>query len=309
MKLLFMGTPDYAGTILKTLISENRGVSAVVTQPDKPKGRGYILTPSPVKEIAEKHGLPVYQPSTLKSDDFYSLLKKIAPDAIIVAAYGKILPQNVLDYPAFGCINVHGSLLPAYRGAAPIQRAIIEGERETGVTIMKMDAGIDTGDMYLKTAIPISDSDDFGTLHDRLAEAGARALCEVLDMIEAGTAIATPQPEKGATYASKIEKCDTVLDFSQSARAVFNRIRGLSPFPLSCTTQNGAMIKPVSAEIVGETGKYGESGQVVSLDGGITVACGDGAIIIKSLLPAGKGRMSAEDFIRGRKIAIGDVFI
>lgn len=307
MKILFMGTPDFAKIILESLVDSGYDVIGAVTQPDKPKGRGYTLLPPPVKEYALEKGIPVYQPNTLRGEEFDTLLHQLDPGMIVVAAYGKILPDNVLDYAEYGCINVHGSLLPEYRGAAPMQRAILDGKPVTGVTIMKMDSGIDTGDMLLKEEVVIEDSDDFGTLHDKMAAAGAKALLTAIPMIADGSITAEKQPAEG-TYASKIEKEDTKVDFSKPARTVFNQIRGLSPFPLSSSSVGELVIKFVSSEIASETGSFGKPGEVIALDGKITVACGEGSIAITSLLPAGKSRMSAADFIRGRKISVGDIF-
>ncbi len=308
MKILFMGTPDFAERSLSALIDDGFDIAAVITQPDKPKGRGYVMTPPPVKVRALEAGLPVYQPNTLRDEAFAALLAEIDPDVIIVVAYGKILPVNVLDYPKFGCINLHGSLLPEYRGAAPIQRAVMDGRSVTGVTTMYMADGIDTGDMIDKAEISLTDADNFETCHDHLAEVGAALLCSTLRDIEAGNIHRTPQDDALATHAAKIEKPDCILDFSGDARALFNRIRGLSPFPLAFARLNGKMVKFVSAEYSDKT--YDAApGSVLSLDDGkITIACGSGSLGLTALLPEGKGRMAAADFIRGRKINVGDVF-
>lgn len=308
MKIMFMGTPDFACEILKSLYESHYDIIAVVTQTDKPKGRGYILQPPPVKEYAERNGLKVYQPNTLRSDDFYTLLGELSPDLIIVAAYGKILPANILTYAKYGCINVHASILPKYRGAAPIQRAIINGEKVTGVTIMQMDEGIDTGDMLLKAEIEITDNDNFETVHDRLAKIGGQALIDTLVMLERGEVNPIKQNDAESSYAAKIEKSDCLIDFNISATAIHNKIRGLSPFPLSYSVLNGKKVKLVSSAI-----NYNKSdlpnATVVSLDKGvITVACGENLIDITAVLPEGKSKMSSADFINGRKIKIGDKF-
>ncbi len=310
MKILFMGTPDFALFSLRALVETGENVIGVVTQPDKPKGRGYTLTPPPVKVYAEERGIPVYQPATLRGEEFAALLSSLDPELIVVAAYGKILPQNVLDYPRHGCVNVHGSLLPEYRGAAPMQRAIIDGKRETGVTTMMMDAGLDTGDMLLTGKIRIEENDNFETVHDKLGECGAGVLLRTLGEIRQGTLVRTRQCAEHATYAAKIEKSDCVIDFSKSAQAVHDQIRGLSPIPLAFThTPDGKMLKVIASEVDG-TARTGRAGEVLSIENGrITVACGEGAVSLLSVLPEGKKRMSAADFINGRRIAVGDLLV
>ena len=308
MRILFMGTPDFALFSLRALCESGEDVVGVVTQPDKPKGRGYALTPPPVKVYAAERGLPVYQPATLRDEAFASLLREIDPDLIVVVAFGKILPKNVLEYPKYGCVNVHGSLLPAYRGAAPMQRAIIDGCGETGVTTMMMDVGLDTGDMLVIEKMPIEEHDNFETVHDKLGELGAHALLETVAQIKNGTLVRVKQDDALATYAAKIEKCDCLIDFSRDARAVHDLIRGLSPIPLAFThTPDGKLLKVTAAEVA-ETETDAPTGTVVSLDGGrITVACGKGAIALLSVLPEGKKRMRAADFINGRGVRVGDV--
>ncbi len=306
MKILFMGTPDFALFSLRALVEAGEDVVGVVTQPDKPKGRGYTLTPPPVKVYAEEKGLPVYQPKTLRDEAFAELLRQIDPEVIVVVAFGKILPANVLDYPKYGCVNVHGSLLPAYRGAAPMQRAIIDGCAETGITTMFMDVGLDTGDMLLKKSVAIDLHDTFETVHDKLGECGAELLLRTLALLEAGEITPEKQDDALATYAQKIEKEDCLLDFSRTAKEVHDRIRGLSPIPLSFThTPDGRLLKIVASEPVEGKGRPGE---VISLSGGrITVACGEGAVALLSVLPEGKKKMSAADFINGRRISVGDI--
>ncbi len=305
-----MGTPDFAMIQLEALIASGANVIGAVTQPDKPKGRKMVLTPPPVKAYAEEHGIPVYQPKTLRGEEFAALLSELDPELIVVAAYGKILPENVIDYPKVGCICVHGSLLPKYRGAAPIQRAIIEGEEETGITIMHIDPGIDTGDMISKVSVSIEANDNFETVHNKLAEAGAKLLLETVEMLENGTASREKQDDSGATYAAKIENADCVLDFTLDAVSVHNRIRGLSPFPLAVVSHNDRSLKIVSAELLDTEKAHDNPGEVLSCDAKanrIEVACGKGSIAITALLPEGKGRMAASDYINGRKIAVGDV--
>ncbi len=308
MKILFMGTPDFAATALEAVYKTGETVVGVVTQPDKPKGRGYTLTPPPVKVKAEELGLNVYQPEKVRTEEFSSLLSELDPDLILVVAYGKILPKNVLDHPKYGCINAHASLLPKYRGAAPIQRAVMDGETVTGVTAMYMDEGLDTGDMILKKYVEITDGDNFETVHDKLAVAGAEALTDVIAMIKSGTVTRTPQPD-GATYASKIENADCRLDFSLDAVTVHNIIRGLSPIPLSFThTPDGKLLKVISSEVADAETAMGNIGEVTDVSGGkIRVSCGKGDIYILGAQPEGKRRMSAADLINGRRISKGDI--
>ena len=308
MKILFMGTPDFAVPSLHALVEAGEEIVGVVTQPDKPKGRNYVLTPPPVKAYALEKGFDVYQPKTLRDEEFASLLRTLDPDMIVVVAFGKILPRNVLDYPKYGCINVHGSLLPAYRGAAPMQRAIINGEKVTGITTMYMDVGLDTGDMLLRAEFPIGEQDNFETVHDGLAALGAKTLIETVKALKDGTAVRQPQDDSLATHAAKIEKEDCVLDFSKDASSLHNLIRGLSPIPLAFThTPDGKLLKVTASRVVSTEDTHAEHGKVLSLDGEIHVACATGTIALVGVLPEGKGKMSAADFIRGRKIAIGDI--
>ena len=303
-----MGTPDFAVFSLKALIEAGHEIVGVVTQPDKPRGRGYTLTPPPVKVVATENGFPVYQPATLRDEPFASLLEELSPDVCVVVAFGKILPENVLKFPKYGCINVHGSLLPEYRGAAPMQRAIIDGKTVTGVTTMYMDVGLDTGDMLLKDEVRILENDNFEDIHDKLGICGASLLVKTLRAIEDGTAERIPQDGAKATYAEKITKADCLIDFSKSAREIHDLIRGLSPIPLSFThTPDGKILKITSSQIAEKHGQHGKVGEVISLDGGITVTCGTGAVTLLGVVPEGKGRMSAMDFIRGRKVSIGDI--
>lgn len=310
MRVLFMGTPDFALFTLRALVESARQVIGVVTQPDKPKGRGYTLQPPPVKVYAEEKGLSVYQPETLKNGAFDETLAALAPDVIVVVAYGKILPASVLNYPRYGCINVHGSLLPAYRGAAPMQRAIIDGCAETGVTTMLMNEGLDTGDMLLKQAVCIGEADNFEVMHDRLGEVGATLLLKTLDALESGSVTPVAQEAALATYAAKIQKADCLIDFSRTAKAVHDLIRGLSPIPLAFThTPDGKLLKVVAARVARQEGVFAPAGTVLSLQEEIEVACGEGSVSLLSVLPEGKGRMSAADYIRGRRISVGDLLV
>ena len=304
-----MGTPDFALFSLKALCENGYNVVGVVTQPDKPKGRGYVLTPPPVKVYALEQGIPVYQPNSLRTEEFASLLKEIDPELIAVVAYGKILPKNVLDYPKYGCVNVHGSLLPKYRGASPMQSAIINGDKITGITTMFMAEGLDTGDMLLKAECEIAENDNFEDIHDRLGLLGAELLCKTVDGLEAGSITPVPQDHSLATHTAKILKEDCEIDFSKDCDTVHDLIRGLSPIPLSFThTPDGKLLKVVKSEICERESENEECGKVLSLDNGrIRVACASGSVNILTVLPEGKGRMSAADFIRGRKINIGDI--
>jgi len=313
MRIVFMGTPDLAKVCLEAVyVHPAAEIVGVLTQPDKPKGRGMKMVAPPVKVFAQEKGIPVYQPVTLRDNAFAEELAKLDPELIIVAAYGKILPAYVLDYPKYGCVNAHGSLLPKYRGASPIQRAIMDGETETGITAMYMADGIDTGDMILKLTCPITDDDDFGTLHDTLAVLAGKAMCMVIDKILDGTVDndRTPQPEAGVSYAPKIEKADTVLSFADTADALFCRIRGLSPMPYAIThTPDGKLLKITSVKRdASEECRTEAPGTVVDLSEGIRVVCGDGkTLLFTGVVPEGKSRMTAADYIRGRKIAVGDV--
>ena len=306
-----MGTPEIAATALKKLIDDGHSVVAVVSREDKPRGRGNVMTPTPVKALALEHAIPVYTPSTLRDESFMAVLSEHTPDVIVVVAYGKILPLSVLSYPKFGCINLHVSLLPKYRGAAPMQRAIMDGERETGVTVMYMDEGLDTGDIIACERFAISDTDDLEAIHDRSAEVGSALLSATLRNIENGTAARTPQDSSLATYAAKIEKEDCKIDFTLPATTVSARIRGVTPIPGAFAYLDGKMLKICSVKVERADGENDVAGEVLELDsvgdGAITVACGVGRLLITKLKPEGKGVMSAGDFIRGRKIKKGDV--
>lgn len=309
MRIVFMGTPDIAAECLSAILQSGKHtVVAAVCQPDKPKGRGMVLTPPPVKQLATEKGIPVFQPQSLKGGILLPYLDRWRPDIVVVVAYGKILPTYVLSYPPYGCLNLHVSLLPRYRGAAPMQRAIMAGEKETGVCVMQMDAGLDTGDILAKRTFPITDEDDFGTVHDTSARVGGALLCETLEALAKGDV--RPQKQEGEpSYAEKITKADTALDFSLPARRLHAQIRGLSPIPLAYTkTPDGKLLKIVKATLA--EGK-GTPGEVLSLstegEGGITVACGEGALRFVCVLPEGKGKMLAADMIRGRKIKEGDI--
>lgn len=302
-----MGTPEISATCLKRLLDDGHNVSAVVTREDKPRGRGNVMTPTPTKLLAIENNIPVYTPKTLRDEEFAAILTEHSPDLIAVVAYGRILPKSVLDFPKYGCLNLHVSLLPKYRGAAPMQRAIMAGESETGVTVMYMDEGLDTGDIIDVAKFPIEQTDDFEAIHDRSAEVGSALLSEVIRKIPEGNIIRTKQNNALATYAAKVEKADCKLDFTLSAQKLDFIIRGVTPIPAAFAYLNGKMLKINKA--VPTSGK-GIAGEVIDLsgvgEGYITVACGEGALRITAVIPEGKGKMSAGDFVRGRKIQIGD---
>ncbi len=308
MKIMFMGTPEISATCLKRLVSDGFDVVAAVTGEDKPRGRKMIMTPTDVKRAAEELGIPVYTPKTLRDGSFDSVLREISPELIVVVAYGKILPASVINYPRYGCINLHVSLLPKYRGAAPMQRAIMEGESETGVTVMQMDEGLDTGDILAVESFPIGPLDDFEAIHDRSAEIGSALLSRIIPEIERGNIAPVKQDDSKATYAKKVEKADCKLDFTLSAKKLDFIIRGITPIPGAFAYLDGKMLKINKATPTVGTGEVGE---VISLDGtgdgSFTVACGEGALKITAVIPEGKGKMSAGDLIRGRKIKLGDI--
>ena len=309
MKIMFMGTPEISMTSLARLIEDGHNIVAVVTGEDKPRGRGNVMTPTPTKSLALERGIPVYTPKTLRDEAFASLLSEVDPDLIVVVAYGKILPRSVLDYPRYGCINLHVSLLPKYRGAAPMQRAIMAGESETGVTIMHMADGVDTGDIISVEKFPISDTDDFEAIHDRSALVGSALLSKTIVEIFEGRAKRIPQDDSQATHAAKVEREDCKLDFTKSAKNLDFQIRGVTPIPGAFAYLNGKMLKINRAKPIPHKG--GVPGEVISLnaqgEGEILVATGDGALSITKVIPEGKGRMSAGDFVRGRKIKVGDI--
>ena len=308
MKIMFMGTPEISREVLRALVSAGCDVACVVTGEDKPRGRGKVMTPTPTRAYADEVGIRVLTPRTLRDDAFMENLREINPDIIVVVAYGKILPHSVISYPKYGCINLHVSLLPKYRGAAPMQRAIMDGEEETGVTVMQMDDGLDTGDILLSESFKILPDDDFEKIHDRSIEVGAPLLLRALSQIEAGDVNPIKQDDSLATYARKVEKEDCKLDFALSAKKLDFQIRGVTPIPGAFAYLNGKMLKINKAR---PTDGRGRAGEVIALDGAgdgsFTVACGESALKVLSVIPEGKGKMSAGDFIRGRKINLGDV--
>lgn len=311
MRILFMGTPEFARTALFAIHEAYPNeIVGVITRQDTPKNRGHVMTPPPVKVAALEMGIPVYQPINLKEENFGDILRATNPDIIVVVAYGKLLPPYVLEYPRFGCINIHGSILPKYRGAAPIQRAILAGEKEMGVTIIKMAEGLDTGDMYSKATMD-SSTGNFEEIHDRLAELGGNLVVETMQKIFDGTAHAEPQDDSLSTYASKIEKADRILDFNESAETIINKIRTFAPVPGAETKLPSGKVKITSAILLNEAPE-GEPGTVATLSakgaGILTVNTVDAKIKIERLIPEGKKEMSAGDFIRGRRINQTDRF-
>lgn len=308
MKVLFMGTPDFAAVTLEKLIASKHELLGVVTQPDKQKGRGREVAFSPVKELAIQAGIPIYQPIKAKEPEFLELVKTISPEVIVVAAFGQILPKALLDIPTYGCINVHGSLLPKYRGAAPIQYSIIDGENETGITIMHMDVGIDTGDMILQEKLPIAADETGGSLFDKMAALGADLLLVALDQLEAGTAPRIAQDNDQATYVKILNKEMGKLDFHQPAVKLERLIRGLNPWPSAYTYLDGKTLKLWQAGVETEVNKEAVPGEIVEIrKDSLVVATGEGSLVIRELQLEGKKRMSADAFLRGYPIAIGTI--
>lgn len=302
MRIVFMGTPDFAVPSLQALIDAGHDVCAVYTQPDKPQGRKQILTAPPVKTLALEHDIPVFQPNTLKNEDEQARLRELAPEVIIVVAYGKLLPKAVLDIPPHGCINVHGSLLPRWRGAAPIQWAVIAGDEMAGVTTMQMAEGLDTGDMLLTYETKVGEKETTGELFDRLAQSGAELLTQTLVKLDEITP--RPQDDAQSCYAHMLDKQMAVIDWSKSAHEIDCLIRGLNPWPIALTTLSGERLKVFAAE---KANGRGEPGTVLEADPkkGLTVACGEGALGLTEIQLVGGKRMKATDFLRGHAIEVG----
>lgn len=309
MKIVYMGTPDFAVAPLRAMAEAGYEISAVVTQPDKPKGRGKVMMPTPVKEEALRHKIPVYQPLKVREPDFLETLKEIAPDIIVVAAFGQIIPKAILTLPPFGCINIHASLLPKYRGAAPIQQAVIDGEKESGVTIQKMGEGIDTGDMIAKASVILSPDETGGSLFDKLSALGADLLVKTLPSVFDGTAVYEKQPEESPTpYAAMITKQMGLLDFTKGAQVLERLIRGLNPWPSAYTFLNGKTLK-VWKSSVSEEKCSSMPGTVVRTDKkGIYVACGENVLVLEEIQLEGKKRMDADAFLRGYPVETGTKF-
>ena len=318
MKVVFMGTPDFSVGTLEALVEAGYEITGVVTQPDKPKGRGKQMMPTPVKEAAEKHGLPVYQPRRVRDAEAIEEIRKMEPDVIVVVAFGQIIPKEILDMPKYGCINVHASLLPAYRGAAPIQWAVMNGDEVSGVTFMKMDEGLDTGDMLTKVEVPLAADETGGSLFDKLAAAGAKLLVETLPKLEKGEVTPEKQPEISTTeYARMIKKEDGKIDWTKSAVEIERQIRAMSPWPSAFTKVNGKNLKIWDAKVIAMFGgdlfskipgqnPTKSAGKVwVADETGLHVKTGDGILVIEELQLEGKKRMKAADFLRGYAIEPG----
>lgn len=306
MKIVFMGTPDFSVPCLERLVSDGEEVVGVFTQPDKPKGRGYEMAFSPVKECAIKHNIPVFQPKSMKDGEALKIMETLNPDLTIVVAYGKILPKEILYFPKYNSINIHASLLPAYRGAAPIQWSILNGEKVTGVTSMLMNEGLDTGDMLLSEKIEITENMNAGELHDALSIMGAEVMSKTIAEVKANSLKPVKQDDSLSNYSPMLSKALCPTDFTKSAQEVHNHIRGLSPWPVATATLNSKKLKLHSSVIGGKTTLA--PGTVVSTDGVISVACGDGICVdILSVQAEGKKRMSSKDFLLGHKIEKGSV--
>ena len=301
MRIVFMGTPDFAVPCLARLLDDGHEVAGVFTQPDKPRGRGYKLMPPPVKELALERGLPVYQPAKMRDGEALSILRELSPELVVVVAYGKILPKEILELPKYGCVNVHGSLLPRWRGAAPIQWSVIAGDAEGGVTTMYMAEGLDTGDMILRRATPIGPDETSDELYERLAALGAQALSETVTLIAAGRAPREPQDDAASCYAPMLSKELAEIDFSKPAREVHNLVRGMNSWPVAHTTLGGKLLKVYRTRASQVTGAPGD------LHGGksFTLACGEGAVELVEIQAEGGRRMNAADYLRGHPVAAG----
>ena len=323
MRIVFMGTPDFSVPALKALVEAGHQVIAVVTQPDKPKGRGKEVQMTPVKIQAMEYGIPVYQPAKVREASFVEVLKGLEADAYVVIAFGQILPKAVLELPKYGCINIHASLLPKYRGAAPIQWCVIDGERETGITTMMMDVGLDTGDLLEKAVIPIEEKETGGSLHDKLSMAGGDLILSTLKKLEEGTLVRTPQTDEGTCYAKMLTKSLGDIDWNQGAVSIERLIRGLNPWPSAYTMWNGKTIKIWAADVIAgreaaeflsESGVPAETGTapgtvVCSDKRGLVVCTGGGLLSIRELQMEGKKRMDTPAFLRGYPIPAGDMFV
>lgn len=303
MRIVFMGTPEFACPTLRTLIERGEQVVAVVTQPDRPKGRGQQTLPPPVKVVAEEHGIPVLQPVKVRLPESIEEIRALEPDLIVVIAFGQILPKALLDIPKYGCINVHASLLPRYRGAAPLNWCIINGETETGVTTMMMDVGLDTGDMLLKRSTPIGADEDTQSLHDRMSLLGAELLAETLDRLARGELVPEKQDDALTCYAPIMKKEDGLIDWSRDAQAIKNQVRGMTPWPGAYSFLDEKLLKVFRVQTASGSGAPGE---ILSLGrDGIEVACGTGSLVIEELQLEGKKRLPAGDFLAGYKLQPG----
>lgn len=308
MRIVFMGTPDFSVPALKALVEVGHEVAAVVTQPDRPRGRGKELQMTPVKVQALAYGIPVYQPEKVKDPAFVEILRNLQPEVIVVIAFGQILSRDILDLPPYGCINIHASLLPKYRGAAPIQWAVIDGEKETGVTTMMMDVGLDTGDMLEKTVIPLDPKETGGSLFDKLSQAGGPLILSTLEKLKAGTAVRTPQTDEDSTYAKMLTKSLGQIDWSMEAAAIERLIRGLNPWPSAYTFVHGKTLKIWDADVLKESSDGAAPGQIIRTDPhSLIVAAGEALLSIRELQLEGKKRMDVETFLRGYTIEKGEI--
>ncbi len=308
MRIVFMGTPDFAVGSLEALCASGKHeIVGVVTQPDRPKGRGNKMLMTPVKEYALAQGYTVYQPQKVKTEEFVQVLRDLAPDLIVVAAFGQFLSKEILELPQYGCINVHASLLPKYRGAAPIQYAIIKGEKESGVTIMQMDIGMDTGAMLAKVVVPIGENTTMGELHDALRAEGAKLLLTTIDEIAAGKAVATPQNDAEATYATLLDRSMEHIDWSKTAQEVHNLIRGFNPAPSTFTKlPNGKNLKIWGSRLTDKTSEAAPGSIIATTKHSFFVACGEGVVEINEVQPESKKRMPAQVFLNGRGVQVGE---
>ena len=306
MRVIFAGTPDFAASALAALIEAGHEILVVLTQPDRPKGRGMKLTPSPVKTLALQHNLPVWQPENLKDTAVQQQLRDLQADVMVVAAYGLLLPAAVLSIPEHGCLNIHASLLPRWRGAAPIQRAIEAGDVESGVCIMQMDVGLDTGDVLLSRNTPITDDTTAAQLHDALAVVGAEAIVEALAKLPELTAV--PQPETGVTYAQKLSKADAEIDWALGAKQIHNKIRALNPVPGAWSSLNGQVIKIWASRVLASSSAATEGSIVTADKQGIAVQTGEGVVLITELQASGSKRMAAAAFVAGHADLLGQKF-
>lgn len=296
MRIVFMGTPDFAVPCLQALLDHGYDVCGVFTQPDKPKGRGYTLTPPPVKELALRYNLPVYQPKSMKTGEAADILRSLAPDLAVVVAFGRILPREVLDIPRLGCINVHGSLLPKYRGAAPIQRAVLDGETETGVTTMFLADGVDTGDMIQKAVTPIGEEETSGELFDRLAAMGADLLISTVEALARGKVTREAQDHEQATHAAMIRKEEAEIDWTKSAADIHNLVRGMNPWPSAYTFYHGKRMKIHTCKV---NSLCIEPGEIAEQNGEMLIGCGQGSILVEELQPENSRRMAGSAYLCG----------
>ena len=306
MRLIFMGTPEFSAPAIDALLEAGHEIAAVFSQPDKPKGRGYNLTPPPVKVKALEHGIPVYQPTTMKDGEALRIFRDISPDVAVVIAYGRILPKEILEAPKYGCINVHASLLPKYRGAAPIQWSVIDGESKTGVTTMQMDVGLDTGDMLMKCETAIDPDETAGELHDRLSLMGAKLIVDTLAALEQGALTPQKQDDSESCYAKMLTKELCAVDWHKSAKEIHDQIRGLSPWPVATAVLEGKKLKLHRSAIAAQGSETAACGEIISLDP-LTVQCGEGAVALLEIQAEGKKRMNAQDYLRGHPIETGTI--